>query len=421
MTVFTVATTALALLLVLLNGALLTWLAAHFVTVRPRRWWKLLLCLTFGASTGMVIWVGDPNMLYTAPFFYALSLLATQGNWMGRLAVTNVFFCVIMSLCALLDTYLGYHGIETAHYELLTRLIRPGVLLVLVLFFRRRLPKGTVTLPPRLWKLVLGLSWMPFFALVAEVLLTYPQYRSATAYAMAMNQGLVLLPFVFLTALILLLVILALADHEDLEQRVYLAGLREVYYQGMRREHQQVRTLRHDLRNHITVVRGLLERGETRQALGYLDQLTDSASLSGGTRLCENETANVVLTAKAEEMERRGLTGSFQVALPKELPVADMDLCALLGNSLDNAMEAAEKGWDKRVTVRCRADKGLLMLRVDNALAGDEKPGLATTKPEKAAHGFGLPSMREIAKRYGGSLETRTADGRFELVVCLPL
>lgn len=68
---------------------------------------------------------------------------------------------------------------------------------------------------------------------------------------MAMYQGMVVLPFVFLTSLVLLFAILILADHERLEQANRLAGLREVYYQGLRQQETQVRRLRHDLRNHL--------------------------------------------------------------------------------------------------------------------------------------------------------------------------
>ena len=109
----------------------------------------------------------------------------------------------------------------------------------------------------------------------------------------------VILPFTLATSVVLLFALLALADHEALEEQVRLAGLREIYYQGVQRENQQIRTLRHDLRNHVMAVSGLLERGETEQALGYLEQLTQSSALSGGGRLCDNEVANVVLTAKA--------------------------------------------------------------------------------------------------------------------------
>ena len=78
--------------------------------------------------------------------------------------------------------------------------------------------------------------------------------------------------------------------------------------------------------------------------------------------------------------------------------IAEMDLCALLGNALDNAMEAAEKSTDKTVRVRCRAEKGLFMLQVDSALAGDEKPDLSTTKKDKTAHGFGLFGMEALSR-----------------------
>ena len=120
-------------------------------------------------------------------------------------------------------------------------------------------------------------------------------------------------------------------------------------------------------------------------------------------------------------MGRAGLTADFTVSLSKELPLSDVDLCALLGNALDNAMEAAQQAEDKTVTLRCRESKGLFMLRVENAYAGERSPDLATTKADRSSHGFGLAGMREIAERLGGSLETRAAGGRFQLVVCLPL
>lgn len=120
-------------------------------------------------------------------------------------------------------------------------------------------------------------------------------------------------------------------------------------------------------------------------------------------------------------MERLDVTADFVVSLPKILPLADTDLAALLGNALDNAMEAAAQASEKAVTVRCRADRGLFMLRVENPVAGPVDRNLVTTKADKRTHGFGLPGMREIAARYGGTLETRSENGRFELVVCLSL
>lgn len=404
---------------IIADGWFLYRLCVPFARPRPKRGWKLLLAVLLGGAAGMVIWVGDPNLLYTLPVFFTLFLLSTAGDRVGRVAVCIIFFCLEMSVCALLDTYLG---VFKAHgYGLLVRLGRLLVFGGLWLALRKRLPEHTVTLPRRLWKLVLGLAAMPLCALTAVVLLTYDKYDSTYVYSLSMNLGVAVLPFVFLTSLLLLFAILTLADHEQLEQASRMANLREVYYQGLQREERQVRQIRHDLRNHLTVVQGLLEAEETAKALGYLDQIAGSPALRGTRRLCENETANVVLASKAEEMARDGLDGDFAVSLPKDLPVADTDLCALLGNALDNAMEAARQAADRRITVRCRAEKGLFMLRVENAVDGEVHPDLSTTKADKSAHGFGLAGMREIAQRHGGSLDARSEGGRFELVVCFPL
>lgn len=412
-----------ALLAMLANGFFLYQLCCPFAELRKGRGWKVLLFLTFTGSSGMVIWIGDPNLLYTLPVYFLLFLLCTKGDLVGRLAMCIIFFCLEMSVCALLDSYmelLNHYSLYDL-YDIATRLARPLIFGALWLLLRRRFPAEQVRLSRRLWQVVLGLAAMPLCALAAVVLLTFQKYESAAVNTLALNQGLVVLPFVLITSVVLLAAVRILADHERLERASQLAGLREVYYQGLRQQEQQVRTLRHDLRNHLTVIRGLLESGETQNAIGYLDQMAGSPVFRGTKRLCENEAANAVLSAKAETMEREGLKADLAVSLPAELPVEDVDLCALLGNALDNAMEGARRAGGGTVTVRCRADKGLLMLRVLNPAGGQLRPDLSTTKADKLAHGFGIPGMREIAERYGGTLEAGAQDGVFELLVCLPL
>lgn len=402
--------------LILFNGWLIYRLACPFLSIRGKGWGALLLLL-FAGSSGMVIWVGDPNLLYTLPFFLAVFFLCTRGDRIGRLTMCLIFFCLVMSVCAMLDTYLQH----VQGYDVLTRLLRPVVFGGLYLALWHRLPQEPVALTAGLWRLMLGLAAMPFCALVAVVLLTYNKYLSSAAYAQAMNLGIGVLPFVLLTAVMLLRAVLVLVDHEKLEQASHLASVREVYYQGLQRQAQQVRTLRHNLRNHMTVIGARLEQSDTDGALRYLEALSASPALQGTQRFCENETANAVLAAKAETMRQTGLTPDFVVALPEPLPISDTDLCALLGNALDNAMEAAAQAEDKTVVVRCKVHKGLLMLRVQNAFAGEISADLSTTKADQLAHGLGLPSMREIALRNGGTLQSEAKDGWFELLICIPV
>lgn len=400
------------------NGFFLYRLCRPFVRIREGKGRRLLLAATMGVSSGMVIWVGDPNLLYTLPVYFTLFFLCTEGDRLGRAAVCAIFFCIEMSVCAILDTYFSF---LKDYYEVIIRLMRTAIFGGMWLLLRRRLPEEAVALPRRLWRLVLLLALMPLCALASVVLLTYEKHDHSAVRSLAMKLGIAVLPFVLVTALVLLLAILILAEHERLERAGRLASLRESYYQGLQREQRQLRQLRHDLRNHLTAVQGMLEAGDTERARSYLAQIAGSPALYGSRRLCENETANVVLCAKAEEMARDGLEGDFAVSLPEELPIADTDLCALLGNALDNAMEAARRAEDRTIRVRCRAEKGLFMLRVENALSGEIRAGLETTKADRSEHGFGLAGMREIAARCGGTLEARAKEGRFELVACFPI
>ena len=403
---------------ILANGFFLYDLCRPFAEPRKGWVWKIVLLLTLAGSSGMVIWVGDPNLLYTLPIYLFLFFLCTQGDWTGRLAVCIIFFCLEMSVCALLDTYVRVLD-SYRLYDLLVRLLRTAIFGLLWLLLRRRLPAERVRLSRRLWQLVLGLAAMPLCALIAVVLLTFQKYESAAVNALAMNQGLIVLPFVLLTSIVLLFAVLILADHEKLEQLNRLAALREVYYQGLRQQEKQVRQIRHDLRNHLTVVRGLLEGQDTQGAMNYLEQMAGSPALQGSRRFCQNETANVVLSAKAEAMEQAGIPFDFAASLPKDLALADTDLAALLGNALDNAIEGVQTASAKRVLLRCRVDKGLFMLRTENPVGGEVCPDLSTTKADKTSHGFGIPGMREIAQRYHGTLEAGMEQGRFILVACL--
>ena len=82
-------------------------------------------------------------------------------------------------------------------------------------------------------------------------------------------------------------------------------------------------------------------------------------------------------------------------------------------------MEGVESAAEKEITLRCKVDKGLLMLRVENPVGGLLNADLATTKADKSAHGFGIPGMREIAERYHGTLDVDVKNGRFILLICL--
>lgn len=393
----------------------------HFLAGRPGKLAYFVRLMLFWAGLVGPMWIGDENLLFFLLAFIGLFLLCYQGTHAAQMVVGAVFYLLLAGTGMILDTAFNFFPAGTWNWaELISSVVKVLAAALVYLLARKLNPsEKALELPDRLWGLCALLSLAPLI-----MVLSFSLWNSFGRDQMDVGQyriAYTVLPFVFLSALALLVALAVLSRHETLEQTARLAQIRALYYESLQSREAQVRTLRHDLRNHLGAVQGLLEQGETEKAQKYLAELTASQALHGTKHICENELANVVLTGKLEVMERCGLLPDVLVTLPKELPIADTDLCALLGNALDNANEAGQKAQDKKITVRARADRGMLMLRIENGF-GDLpvlKDGAPVTT-KSGEHGFGVRGMREIAARYGGTLETKVQDGRFELVACLP-
>ena len=142
--------------------------------MKPRRGWRIGLVFFLTIISGQIIWLGDTNLLFTLLAFVPLLMLASKGDRAGRLAVTVIFFCLIMPVNAVLDTYyapaMAHFGLDNVFY-FTDKFIRPGVWCLLYLGVRKRLPERPPQLSPRFWRLVLLLAAMPFSSLLAVVLL----------------------------------------------------------------------------------------------------------------------------------------------------------------------------------------------------------------------------------------------------------
>ncbi len=366
------------------------------------------------------MWVGDENPLFFFAAYLLIFPLCYKGSLRSRFAVGVMFYCILTPLCVMMDT-LGFWDSGYA----LGILCKAAPLTLVFLLIRQLVPDKRVEMPNSLWGLICMLLLAPLFGILSfsicgvvwrEARYIYPGVFDFPAF--------IVLPFVMLSALAVMYAAILLSRHEALEESNRLSELREVYYKGIQQEQKQVRKLRHDMRNHMTALQGLISQGKTEAASGYITGLTHSPALQSTLRFCENETANIVLVSKAAEMEREGLEADFAVSLPENLEINGPELAALIGNALDNAIEAARGAEDKRIIIQARADKGMLMMRVSNAFTGtrqDANGSFPTTKPDKRYHGYGLEGIRELASRLGGTMDASAVDGRFELIVCLPL
>ncbi|MCR5781543.1 MAG: GHKL domain-containing protein, partial [Clostridia bacterium] len=178
----------------------------------------------------------------------------------------------------------------------------------------------------------------------------------------------------------------------------------------------QLRAFRHDYKNHVIVINSLLSAGRTDEAREYLSSLSDSidgivSRISSGNFVADALLNNKAIAALASDGELR-----FEGRIPESV-VPNADLCAILANLLDNAIETIRKNpADKRtITVTAGINKNDFFLKIENPapFSVDTK----TTKTDKRNHGLGIKNARRAAERNDGTLVTTVADGVFRAFV----
>lgn len=387
-------------------------------SVPSKRWKRVLLYLLLGVAISLPSWVGDENPILLFPVFMLGFWLLLPGEKLPKFIMGGIFYTLLIPVNMLVDsTYLG------STMQMVAVGCKALCWCASAWFLLRIVPEGGLRLSKKLWMLVGGLTLAPLVSMLSFSIWgnTFQTEEQYLFYSYILRRfGYTILPFVLISSLMLLIVVVVLSRHETLEQESKLAALRDVYYASVKQEQTGLRTLRHDLRNHVTAIQGLLEQDKRAEADRYLQELTDSPALRGGGRYSENDTANVVLCSKAAQMAELGLIPDFTIQIPKAISIPAPDLCALLCNALDNAIAGTVGASNKTVTLKVRLEKGLFMLQVQNDLGGVIHADFSTTKQDTARHGLGLAGMREIARRNGGSLDAAVKDGRFELLICFP-
>ncbi len=180
----------------------------------------------------------------------------------------------------------------------------------------------------------------------------------------------------------------------------------------------------HDLRHQIRELAagGAVVDGAVLDDLAREVRFYDSSVKTG------NEALDTILTEKRLVCESRGITLTCIADGSALAHVAPADLYSLFGNALDNAIEATselEEAARRTITLVVRRAMGCASIHVENFYEGQRRfsaDGMPqTTKEDKASHGFGTRSMRQIAERYGGGFAAFGEDGSYRLDIMIPL
>lgn len=205
---------------------------------------------------------------------------------------------------------------------------------------------------------------------------------------------------------------------------VYQRELIETHYKEVENMYTQMRGWRHDYRNHIQTMKVLASNGDMEGIKEYLNKLDTDLNTVDIAIKTGNAMADAIINSKVSLARSRDIDVSIDAHIPIKLKISELDLCCILGNLFDNAIEASMPLPKEKRLIRVYIDmKGTqLYISFTNFTSTKKLTKLgnsfATTKGE--GHGFGLVRIDNIVDRLDGYLSRNSEDGAFTTEILIP-
>lgn len=196
----------------------------------------------------------------------------------------------------------------------------------------------------------------------------------------------------------------------------------EKHLNEVRSIHKEMRGYKHDFHHHLQALKGQLEAGEVNRALAYIEQL-DNQLMNVDTLLkTGNVSLDAILSAKIAQAKAENIAVTVKANVPDALTISDLELSIIIGNLLDNAIEACRTVTGERFIRIFISMKGTMLYfsMLNAAGAKKEKTGSLFATHKNGVHGFGLRRAEAILEEHGGWVKYNSEDGAFTSEFLVP-
>ncbi|MBQ9767886.1 MAG: GHKL domain-containing protein, partial [Lachnospiraceae bacterium] len=188
--------------------------------------------------------------------------------------------------------------------------------------------------------------------------------------------------------------------------------------------YRTMRGWRHDYHNHMQTIKAYLSMNQVEETLTYLEHLEEDLDAIDIAIRTGNVSVDAIVSSKLSVAAKKKIAVDCTAKMPEQVRVTDVELCTVIGNLLDNAIESCEKAPEEKRFIRLYIGvfKKQLYISVTNATAEKQRKRLSEFVTGKSGnHGFGLGRIDAVAKKYAGFVNRKNEPGVFATEVMLPL
>jgi type II secretory pathway pseudopilin PulG len=179
---------------------------------------------------------------------------------------------------------------------------------------------------------------------------------------------------------------------------------------------------RHDLRHHLHLINGYLVDNNLTEMKKYITELEKNIDNTVTIKYCDNNAVNLILSPYINRASNEKIMVEYQVYIPKDCEVSDMDLCIILSNAIENAINACMNIKDinnRRISISCKSKNNKLFIQVANNFIGEVTFAEGMPISAEENHGFGTKSIVATVQKYSGLCSFTAESGVFRTRVIL--
>lgn len=190
------------------------------------------------------------------------------------------------------------------------------------------------------------------------------------------------------------------------------------HYKGVISSQNQIKSLRHDLRNHMLAIASQIHKQEYSNSIDYINKLLKTTEVNKNDINTGNTVLDAILNTKKEEAEKKNINFYTKLKIAEKLPIDDDDICIIFGNALDNAIEACEKvKSNPYVRVLLSYSNDSLVCKIENSCVNIDCINSPTTKKDIKNHGIGRINMEAALKHYDSVFSIKQESDKYILSI----